>query len=171
MMWPSSFCWSTFQFQGLLLFQRWRWGFDADLLPLPSLACLLQPPPESHIADHRYSHSSPNHTSPLRVKTTHERGALLSPWAHARGIWERSFYLCPPQMVPHLVPHGMMASTEVTTIQSCHGNPFLFTFCERCPSFSNNNLSCWLLSGWSQIHTLWTIHLQLDCEEWVSLPV
>lgn len=62
--WPGSSCRSTFRLQCLLCSQRWRWGFDMNLLPLPSLVCLPQPPPGSHIAARGCSHSCPHPHQP-----------------------------------------------------------------------------------------------------------
>lgn len=141
MIWPGSFCWSTFWLQRLLYSQRWRWSFDVNLLP-PLPWCAFS-------SCQRGLTAPPSHASPFWAKTTHRGWTLPSPWAQARGAWERRSYLWPPGLLPRFPPQGMMASTEVTTIHSCHGGLFLLKVCERCPSFSSNTSSCWPLSRWS----------------------
>lgn len=83
----GSFHWSALWPQCLLR-SHW-WGFDVTLPPYPP-GQDPQPPLGSHIAAWGCSHSSPQSTSPLWVKSAHGGWALPFQRAHAGSAWERS---------------------------------------------------------------------------------
>lgn len=109
---------------------------------LPSLAWLPQLPPASPVGARWCSHSPPQ---PHQPSFSEDNTRSISS-AIPTSLGQRcSIYLWPSGLLPCLPPRGMMASTEVTTIHSCHSGPFLLKVCEGCPSFSSNNSSCWPL--------------------------
>lgn len=112
---------------------------------LPSLQCLLQPALGSPIAVHGSGicPQLPLAMPALFEWRQHMDDELCCATSWCWGCLGKENLPLTFRLLP---PWGMMASTEVATIHSCHGSLFPSVVCRGCPSFSSNNLSWWPLS-------------------------